>query len=94
MKSESYRSLYFLPCPEPVHVRSRRRSGHQGPLPKDVAQTIIEIAQENNVDIIVIGKRGVGRIAGLLLGSVSQKIVSLAPWLVTVFPLSRKERPA
>jgi nucleotide-binding universal stress UspA family protein len=52
----------------------------------DVASTIIEIAQEKNVESIVVGKRGVGRIAALLLGSVSQKIVSLAPKPVTVIP--------
>lgn len=52
----------------------------------DVAQTIVEIAQEKNVENIVVGKRGVGRIAGLLLGSVSQKVVSLAPRPVTVIP--------
>jgi nucleotide-binding universal stress UspA family protein len=52
----------------------------------DVAQTIVEIAQEKNVENIVVGKRGVGRIAGLLLGSISQKIVSLAPRPVTVIP--------
>ena len=52
----------------------------------DVAQTIIDIAQEKNVENIVVGKRGVGRIAGLLPGSISQKIVSLAPRPVTVVP--------
>jgi len=52
----------------------------------EVAQTIVDIAQEKNVENIVVGKRGVGRIAGLLLGSISQKIVSLAPRPVTVVP--------
>ena len=52
----------------------------------DAAQTIVAIAQEKNVECIVVGKRGVGRIAGLLLGSISQKIVSLAPLPVTVVP--------
>lgn len=52
----------------------------------EVAQTIIEIAREKNADTIVIGKRGMGRVAGLLLGSVSQKLVSLAPAPVTVVP--------
>jgi len=52
----------------------------------DVAQSIVEIAQEKDVATIVVGKRGVGRVAGLLLGSISQKIVSLAPKPVTVVP--------
>ena len=52
----------------------------------DVAQTIIDIAREKNAETIVLGKRGVGRIAGLLLGSTSQKVASLALQPVTVVP--------
>ncbi|AOI95233.1 universal stress protein [Burkholderia sp. LA-2-3-30-S1-D2] len=52
----------------------------------DVAQTVIEIGQQKSVDLIVVGKRGAGAIAQLLLGSVSQKLVSLAPLPVTVIP--------
>ena len=52
----------------------------------DAAQTIIELAQEKGVGEIILGKRGSGRLAGLLLGSVSQKLVSLAPLPVTVVP--------
>jgi nucleotide-binding universal stress UspA family protein len=52
----------------------------------EVAQTIIDVAREKAADIIIVGKRGTGRIAGLLLGSVSQKLVSLAPCPVTVVP--------
>jgi len=52
----------------------------------DVAQSIIETAKDKGVDAIVVGKRGAGRIAGLLLGSVSQKLVSLSPLPVTVVP--------
>jgi nucleotide-binding universal stress UspA family protein len=52
----------------------------------EVAQTIIDVAREKAADIIIVGKRGAGRVAGLLLGSVSQKLVSLAPCPVTVVP--------
>lgn len=52
----------------------------------DVAETLIEIAREKEVDVIIAGKRGAGRLTGLLLGSVSQKLVSLAPVPVTIVP--------
>jgi nucleotide-binding universal stress UspA family protein len=52
----------------------------------EVAHTIIEIAQEKKVDAIVVGKRGAGRVAGALLGSVSQKLVILSPLPLTVVP--------
>ena len=52
----------------------------------DVAQTILEIAEDLEVDAIVVGKRGAGQVAGMLLGSVSQKLVSLATRVVIVVP--------
>jgi nucleotide-binding universal stress UspA family protein len=52
----------------------------------DVAQSLIEIAAGSSVDMIVLGRRGRGQLAGLLLGSVSQKVVSLAPCAVVVVP--------
>lgn len=54
--------------------------------PGEAAQTIIEIAQEKKADAIVVGKRGAGRVAGVLLGSVSQKLVILSPVPLTVVP--------
>lgn len=52
----------------------------------EVAQTIINTAQEKNADAIVVGKRGAGRVTGALLGSVSQKLVVLSPLPLTVIP--------
>ena len=44
----------------------------------DPAAQIIAAARDHQADLIVIGSRGHGRLAGLLLGSVAQKVVSLA----------------
>lgn len=52
----------------------------------DPAEVIIEIARREKVDAIVVGRRGRGRLAGLLLGSVSQKLASLAPCAVVIVP--------
>lgn len=61
-----------------VNVQSESLAGN------DVAATIMEAALRDNVDVIVVGKRGLSRMTGLLLGSVSQKLVSSAPCAVTV----------
>ena len=50
----------------------------------DIAAAIVDAAHRGNADFIVVGKRGLSRVAGLLLGSVSQKLVSAAPCVVTV----------
>ncbi|HWE18791.1 MAG TPA: universal stress protein [Hyphomicrobiaceae bacterium] len=52
----------------------------------DPAEVIIETARQQQVDAIVMGRRGRGRLAGLLLGSVSQKVASLAPCVVILVP--------
>ncbi len=52
----------------------------------NVARTVLEIAREKAVEAIVVGKRGTGQLSGLLLGSVSQKLVSVAAYPVTVVP--------
>jgi nucleotide-binding universal stress UspA family protein len=52
----------------------------------DAAGFILEVAKNEQADIIVVGRRGRGRLMGLLIGSVSQKLVSLAPCKVLVVP--------
>lgn len=44
----------------------------------DPADTIIDMADAAGADVIVIGHRGLGRVASLLLGSVAQKVVQHA----------------
>lgn len=48
------------------------------------AEAIIEVAKTRNSDVIVMGSRGLGRLAGLVLGSTSQKVVSHAPCPVLI----------
>lgn len=43
-----------------------------------VAEAILAVADARRIDLIVMGTRGLGRLAGLLLGSQSQKVISHA----------------
>jgi nucleotide-binding universal stress UspA family protein len=45
----------------------------------DPATQLAEAARRERADMIVIGRRGLGRIGGLLLGSVSHKVLQIAP---------------
>ena len=56
---------------------------HVGPQP---AHEIADIAREEEADLIVVGTRGHAAIAGLLLGSVTQRLLHVAPCPVLVVP--------
>ncbi|HEX2291956.1 MAG TPA: universal stress protein [Gaiellaceae bacterium] len=44
----------------------------------DPAQAVIDFAQAREADLIVVGSRGLGRVAGVVLGSVSKEIAQRA----------------
>lgn len=48
------------------------------------ADAILRVAETRGCDLIVMGSRGLGQIAGLLLGSQSQKVVNHAPCPVLI----------
>lgn len=50
------------------------------------AESLIGLVNAKHADAIVIGRRGRGRLEGLLLGSVSQKLATLAPCTVIIVP--------
>ncbi|MBI2757631.1 MAG: universal stress protein [Chloroflexi bacterium] len=48
------------------------------------AEAIIDVATTRKSDVIVMGSRGLGQLAGLLLGSTSQKVINHAPCPVLI----------
>ncbi|WP_422486827.1 universal stress protein [Gudongella sp. DL1XJH-153] len=61
----------------PGNVETMLRNG-------DVAETIIDIAEDENYDLIVMGRRGANISSRSLLGSVSNKVLNYAPKSVMV----------
>ena len=52
----------------------------------DPATCILDAAHNSQARFIVMGKRGLGRLAGLLIGSVSQKVSALADCTCIIVP--------
>lgn len=69
---------------QPVQVNTRVRPGHP-------ATVLLESAV--GAEMLVVGSRGHGTFAGILLGSVSQHCVQHAPCPVVVIPLTTTETP-
>jgi nucleotide-binding universal stress UspA family protein len=63
-----------------------------GPQP---AQGIADIAEEVEADVIVVGTRGHWAIGGLLVGSVTQRLLHVAPCpVLSVPPVTHRNRKA
>jgi nucleotide-binding universal stress UspA family protein len=57
---------------------------HRELLYNNPAESIIEVAEAREVDLIVVGSRGMGALRSLVVGSVSQKVINLATCPVLV----------
>ncbi len=56
------------------------------------AHIIAEIAKLIHADVIVVGTRGHGPVSGLLVGSVAQRLLHLAPCPVLVIPVAARAK--
>ncbi len=77
----------------------RRDAGRDERVPKDIdlkvefrigpdADTILEFARAEQVDVIILGRHGHGKVSKTLFGSVAEKIVRKADCAVLVVPLT------
>jgi nucleotide-binding universal stress UspA family protein len=53
---------------------------------RDPADLVADAAREAEADLIVVGTRGHGRVSGMLLGSVTQRLLHVAPCPVLAVP--------
>jgi nucleotide-binding universal stress UspA family protein len=69
-------------CAEGIGATLRLSSGFAG----HSADAIADVARELEADVIVVGTRGHGPVAGLLVGSVTQRLLHNAPCPVLAVP--------
>lgn len=50
----------------------------------EIAETILKVARQDGVDLIVLGSHGRGAVKGILLGSVSSKVIAQSDIPVTI----------
>ena len=67
-----------------AHAKAYRRAATTRGEGGQIAETIVRIAREEQVDQIIMGTRGLSAIRGLLLGSVSTQVLHLADVPVTL----------
>ncbi|MDH5769240.1 MAG: universal stress protein, partial [Nitrospirota bacterium] len=58
----------------------------------DPAHEIVRLADEGKFSTIIMARRGLSKIAGLFMGSVTSKVIGHAPCNVLVVPLSAKDK--
>jgi nucleotide-binding universal stress UspA family protein len=65
-------------------LKRRKLDADVSVLVGDPGATIIALAKRRGCSEIVMGSRGRGRVAGMLLGSVASKVIQLTPCPVTI----------
>jgi nucleotide-binding universal stress UspA family protein len=70
---------------EGFEARLKIVTGHAPEAPRMIAQ----VAEEVGADVIVVGTRGHSALAGLVLGSVTQRLLHIAPCPVLAVPAGR-----
>jgi len=73
---------------EGIRTTFRHSSGFAG----HTADAIADIARELDADVVVVGTRGHGPVAGLLVGSVTQRLLHTAPCPVLAVPMNAATR--
>ena len=70
LKEGAYKEIAKIQreMPEDIHVNSMVELGSP-------AETIVETADDEGYDLVVMGSRGLGRLEGFLMGSVSQYVL-------------------
>ena len=84
---ERIEKTYLVRAPKSVQIEVVIRVGED-------SDSILEFAEENAVDLIVMGRRGRSSLGKVLFGNVTEKICRKAPCAVLIVPLSLKERKA
>jgi nucleotide-binding universal stress UspA family protein len=69
---------YLLGPAESIAEAAGVRKVFRDVLTGDPAERLLEHTKDKGIDLIVLGRRGLGRVSGLLMGSVSLKVNSLA----------------
>jgi nucleotide-binding universal stress UspA family protein len=54
-------------------------------------QTLLEMAEKQGADLIVVGSHGRGMVAEAILGSISQGLIRAGRWPVTVVPVGNQK---
>lgn len=57
----------------------------------EIGDAIISYAQENDIDLIAVGKHGKGFLATVLVGSVASSVVKHSPIPVVVIPITSEK---